>query len=351
MQDTINKTLIIRLSSVGDIVLSSLLVRTLRNRFPSAQIDYLVKSEYADLVRYSPYINSTIAFPAGGKFSDLRALRQRILREGYDLLIDLHDSLRSRYLCRGSAPSVRINKRKIARALLVKGKINVYHSMGGSPAVPLRYLETLRRFGVEDDGGGLEIHLSQMAIDSASHIRHQHLPGLKGSLIGVCPAAKHFTKMWPADRFAESVASLITQRGGGAVLFGAQNERGRCEEIATLIRQLVPGAMVANVAGVLDLLQTAATMDHCDIVFTNDSGLMHIASARKRKVVAIFGSTVKELGFFPFRTESIVVEHPDLSCRPCTHVGRPVCPLGHFRCMTEIPAHRVTESALSLLAR
>jgi heptosyltransferase-2 len=90
-------------------------------------------------------------------------------------------------------------------------------------------------------------------------------------------------------------------------------------------------------------------MDHCAIVLTNDSGLMHLAAARKRKIVAVFGPTVKELGFFPYGSNSVVIEHTSLRCRPCTHVGLPDCPEGHFRCMRDISAERVVDAARALL--
>ena len=104
-----------------------------------------------------------------------------------------------------------------------------------------------------------------------------------------------------------------------------------------------------NLAGKLNLCETAAMMDKCSVVVTNDSGLMHIAAARKRNVVAIFGPTVKEFGFFPIGTRSVVVENTELDCRPCTHIGLPSCPKGHFKCMNEISTEQVVTSANALL--
>ncbi|MEO8166739.1 MAG: glycosyltransferase family 9 protein, partial [bacterium] len=331
MADSINKALIIRFSSVGDVVLSSLLVRAFRSRFPEARIDFAVKQEYADLVRFNPHISGVKEFPAEGTFADLKRLRSEIQHEHYDLIVDIHDSLRSRFLSVGAKHVVRINKRKFARFLLVRFKLNVYSTFGGAPAVALRYLEPVHRFGVTDDGKGLELFFSE-----SDETRIRELIQSSGfesneQFIGVCPSAKHNNKMWLKERFADAAAALSRQHNRPIVIFGSEEER----EHSTAIEQLImkPDVRVLNLAGKLSLTETAAMMDYCSVVITNDTGLMHVASARKRNVVAIFGPTVKEFGFFPFGTNSVVVENKGLYCRPCTHIGLPDCPEGHFKCM------------------
>ena len=350
MQDTLHKTLIIRLSSVGDIVLSSLLTRVLRRRFPQAQIDFLVKSEFADLVRYNPHISRIIEFRRDGTLRDLRLLRRAIKAERYDRIIDIHDSLRSRYLTTGRQGIVRLNKRRIARFLLVNFKIDAYAMFGGAPGVAERYLETMRDFGLSDDREGLDLFFPDtVRIAVEAMFRSARIPD-EAMCIGICPSARHHTKMWLKDRFAEAAVSLATEQGAVLVLFGSSSEKDRCRYIEEAVRQNSPGLTVVNLAGMLTLLQTAAAMDRCSIILTNDSGLMHIAAARKRKVVAVFGPTVRQLGFFPFGTTSSVVEHTGLGCRPCTYIGGPTCPRGHFKCMNEIPASRVIDSTRRLLA-
>jgi heptosyltransferase-2 len=167
--------------------------------------------------------------------------------------------------------------------------------------------------------------------------------------IGVCPSAQHATKMWDAGRFAAAATSLAQERGLPVILFGSQSERDRCEGIAHDIRAHAPSTLVINTAGSCTLLETAAAMDRCAVVLTNDTGLMHLAASRKRPLVAVFGPTVRQLGFFPYGPQSHVVEHPGLSCRPCTGIGRATCPKGHFRCMMTIETPRVVEAARSLL--
>ncbi len=350
MNGTIGKTLIIRFSSVGDIVLSSPLVRLLRRRFPAAVIDYLVKSEFSDLVRHSPHCSGILEFPREGGLRDLLALRRRIAARRYDLIVDLHGSIRSRIVCAGARRVVRIRKRKIARFLLVRFKRDVYAWFGGSPPVALRYLETVRAYGIEDDGEGLELAVPPGTGERAELLAAEAglPPGVP--VIGVCPSARHATKIWPADRFAAVAAELASAYDAPVVLFGSEEETGRCASVARAVMTTRPRTAVSNLAGRLSLPETAALMDRCLIVLTNDSGLMHVAAARKRPVVALFGSTVCQLGFFPWGTPGAVVEHPALRCRPCTHIGRSSCPLGHFRCMEDIPPERVLQAARALLA-
>jgi lipopolysaccharide heptosyltransferase II len=350
MYQTPERILIIRFSSVGDIVLSSLLVRVLRNRFPHSAIDYLVKEEFADLVRYNPHVSRLLVFPNNGTFRDLHTLRHQIRQEGYDLLIDIHGSLRSHYLCLGTSHTVRIHKRKFARFLLVKFKWNAYQRLGGAPSVAHRYVETVQDYGIEDDRKGLELFLPVTAQKNVTALLESAGKPSYRLLIGVCPAAKHWNKMWLQERFADTAARLSNELDAGIVLFGSgKEEEDRVRAIEEQIHLQSQGTFVINCAGKLPLTDVAAMMDHCALVLSNDSGLMHIAAARKRRVVAIFGPTVRELGFFPFGTQSTVVEQSGLGCRPCTHVGLPRCPKRHFKCMNDLSVSDVVAAARSLL--
>ncbi|MEK6569892.1 MAG: lipopolysaccharide heptosyltransferase II [Bacteroidota bacterium] len=348
MGHTINKTLIIRLSSIGDIILTSLLVRLLRKKFPDAQIDFLVKTEYTELVRYNPHLQNVIELDTSGGFTTLRGLKERIHREGYDTIIDIQGNLRSNFLRKGSSGKVAtVNKRKLSRFLLVNFKWNVYRS---ATPVALRYLETLRAFGIENDGMGLEVFIPE---EVSGRVRDKLLSvGLEReeTVVGLCPGAKHTTKRWPAERFAKLAVLLIIEHGAKVLLFGGEDDLERCAAIEQqVVKETGKRSSVANFGGAFSLLETAAAMDACDVIVTNDTGLLHLAAARKRKVVAIFGPTVKEFGFFPFRTESKVVERLGLYCRPCTHIGGNACPEGHFRCMKEITIEEVLTGVKSFL--
>jgi heptosyltransferase-2 len=345
MQGVLHKTLIIRLSSVGDVVLSSPLVRCLRGRFPDSQIDFLVKSTYADLVRHNPHLSHVLEFPDDAPFTDLLRLRAKIASTGYDLIIDIHDSLRSRLLSIGSRHVTRVNKRKLARTLLVKFKLDVYDRYGGAPGVAQRYLNTVRSFGVEDDGKGLDLFVPADVTTTVRVVLAGEGITTATRCIGVCPSAKHANKIWPEDRFAEAAGRLAAPGGSTVLLFGSTDDRERCASIGNTISTSHRGTHVVNLAGRMSLLETAAALDMCSLVLTNDSGLMHIAAARKREVVAVFGPTVRQFGFFPPPERSTVVERSGLECRPCTHIGLPYCPQGHFRCMKDITVESVVSAA------
>jgi lipopolysaccharide heptosyltransferase II len=347
----LNTTLIVRFSSVGDIVLSSLLIRALRTRFPRSEIDFLVKEQYAELVRHNPHLTRTLVLPAGGSASDLQHLRSRVRLSGYDLIIDIHDSLRSRYLCFGAPLVVRLRKRKLARFALVHGKHDLYARFGGDPSVALRYLEPVRHLGVDDDGQGLEVFVTGQ--DQAEAAEALAGAGISSGtpVLGICPTSRHVTKTWPGERFAGAASAIAAEHGLPVVIFGAGSERDQCAAIGKAIVRERPALRVAVLAGSLSLSATAAAMDSCALVLTNDSGLMHLASARKRKVLALFGPTVRQFGFFPFGTEFRVIEEGGLPCRPCSSIGGPVCPKGHFRCMLDITADRVAGVAGELLGQ
>jgi heptosyltransferase-2 len=127
-------------------------------------------------------------------------------------------------------------------------------------------------------------------------------------------------------------------------LFGGKNDTVLCTTIANEINRKSERECAIEFSDQFSLLETAAAMQFCDVIVTNDSGLMHIAAAMKKKVVAIFGSTVREFGFFPVGAENIIIERKGLYCRPCSHIGRSNCPERHFRCMNEIQVDDVVDS-------
>jgi heptosyltransferase-2 len=345
MQDTLSKTLIIRFSSVGDIILSSPLVRALHRTFPDMHLDYLVKDEYADLVRHLPHVDRVIPFTSRRGFAELLAVRRLVKSGGYDAVLDIHDSVRSRFICFGIPRVTRINKRKFARYALIHWKRNWYATFGGAPDVSARYIETASRYGVRDDGDPAAFEVPAEAVREA----RLRLDGITTPAVGICPAARHATKIWPAQKYAEAARALAARTGSAVLLFGSADEIRLCNSIRGMITKIDPSIDVRNLAGATTLAQTAALMDACGIILTNDTGLMHLATTRRKPVVAIFGSTVREFGFFPRGESSAVVERTDLACRPCTHIGLAECPLKHFRCMNDLSVEDVTQAAYKLL--
>ena len=152
--------------------------------------------------------------------------------------------------------------------------------------------------------------------------------------VAIAPGAHHNTKRWPVERFAALCGALIGQGASVALLGGpADVEHGNA--VASLCN-----ATVERADGAQTLAETIAVLDRSDVVVSNDSGVMHLGAARRVPTVAIFGSTVKELGFAPYGVRHAIVDH-NVGCRPCSHIGRAQCPKGHFLCMTSITADEV----------
>jgi lipopolysaccharide heptosyltransferase II len=343
----IKKILIIRFSSIGDILLASPLIRVLRNAFPEANIDFIIKSEYADLVKFDPNLSSIIELRSNDK-NELKELKNTLYKTQYDVVIDIHNSLRSRYLrwlC--GARYVRVvNKRIIRRFFLVKFKWNFYT---GSIQVADRYIETMEKFGISNDGKGLEITIPEETLSTVKAMMGKYRLERYDKVIGMAPSARHFTKRWLPERFVELGAEIAQKFHAKIFIFGSKTELDYCGDIAQMINANLGSAAAESFAGKLNLLETAVVLDNCSLVISNDSSIMHLAAARKKKIVAIFGSTVKEFGFFPYGTENIVVENETLQCRPCSHIGLEKCPRNHFRCMKDIPVDDVLKAIQTML--
>jgi len=322
-----NKVLIIRLSSFGDVLLTTPLIRALKAHYKGAEIDFIVREQYYDLLTLNPAINQIIVYENDKK--KIAALRSRLTHNKYDLVIDLQNNLRSRLLLKGIGPPiVRFNKHSIKKFLLVKFKINMLKDL---PPVPERYIKTVPGLAVNNDG-----------VEFYTDKNHNPLLTNGKISIGLCPGSRHFTKMWKKEYFI-SLGNLLSKNGYKVVLFGGKDDMDICSEIS----EKISGSI--NLSNDNDALQTAVDMKMCSAIVCNDSGLMHLASAIKIPVVVIFGSTVREFGFAPYKNKNIIVENNSLSCRPCSHIGKDYCPKEHFKCMSDILPELVFENITRIL--
>ncbi len=345
MNSTIHKILVIRFSSLGDVLLSTPLLHQLREKYPRAQIDFLVRSDYAELLRYNPNISNLIEFNNRTGFNGLRDIRKRIQWAGYDVIIDIHRNLRSRFICLGinrffrkRTRILKVRKNQIIRFLLVKFKINLYRRLYGR-VIPVweKYLRAAAPLGLLPVNGQPQLFLPENAQSNADSFL-RGLPAGDWQVI-IAPGARHFTKRWLPEYYAVLIRRLFEENGWHSILVGGEDDVPVIENILTL----VPRGSAISVADKLTLPETAALIARAGIMVTNDSGLMHVGSATGIPLVAIFGSTVEELGFFPSSPQATVLENKGLYCRPCTHVGRESCPETHFRCMKEIKPYNVIE--------
>jgi lipopolysaccharide heptosyltransferase II len=327
------RILCVRFSSIGDVLLTTPLVRALHRRHPDAELYFVTKQAMAPLVVENPHLTQVIELGAKERIADL-ARRLRVLRPTHAL--DLHGSLRStalRWLV--PCPWSGYSKRKFARTTLIATKVNVY----GKPVpVPERYFEAARDLDVQPDGAPPEFFLAPAA---RAHMAHWLAEvGLDPKPFAViAPGAAHATKRWPIPHW-QALTDRLRQLGYGVVAVGGPQDRELVDAL---------GARVINVAGEFTLQETGACLARAAVLVSGDTGVMHMASGVGTPVVALFGPTVEPFGFFPYTKRAAVLER-DLSCRPCSAMGTERCPLGHHRCLQDILPDQVADAVQRLVA-
>jgi len=310
--NNIKKLAIIRLSSLGDILLTTPLIRTIKKQFPNLEIDFILKEQYKDLLSQNHYLIKTYTYNVNQK----NFLFNELKKNNYDFIIDLQNNFRSAEIKRlFKVPAVSFNKKTFEKFLLVHFKINKLKNL---PLIPERYAHSLDGFHLDDEG--LDLFLPE-------GINSQIQDGL--NYIGIAPGSRHFTKMWPEEYYIE-LGNMLTKNNYNVVLFGGKNDKQTCARLAGKIENST------NLCNDDNLFQTAIDMKKCSAIVCNDSGYMHVACALKIPVLVFFGSTVREFGFEPYKNKNIILENNSLSCRPCSHIGKESCPKKHFKCMLEL---------------
>jgi heptosyltransferase-2 len=330
------KILVIRLSSLGDVVLTTAIFPNLRARWPDAEISVLTKPAFAPVFDHNPNVNSVHVFaPDQQSFGDLL---NEVKARRYDVIIDLHGNLRSWMLrmFAGAPRTVTVDKATIARNLLVWFK---YKSPSLNRSVRERILDCLAPLDVPLVSSDTQLFpknaeqvLLSLGID----------PSMR--LIGLAPGAKYNTKRWPTDQYAEAGNRLGASPNTQILVLGDKNDQPAAERVFMDLK--VPAK---NLAGWTSLPELFAVVSKLSFLLTNDSSLLHIGEALKIPLLAIFGPTVRPFGFAPYRKTSRVAEVINLPCRPCTLHGGDECPLKHHLCMKDVDVNAVLYAASSLL--
>lgn len=311
------KFLIIRFSSIGDIVLTTPVIRCLKQQVENAEVHYLVKKSYSGIVGSNPYIDKVHILE-----DDLKKTIHCLKKEDYDYIIDLHHNLRSLRvkLALRNVPSFSFNKLNFQKWLLTSLKINKL------PAVHIvdRYMATVRPLGVRNDWKGLDYVIPKEEVVPIEQLPLPHRFGFVGIVIG----AAHNTKKLPVHKLKELCMSIDHP----VVLLGGQEDREIGEEIAS-----IDDIKIFNACGKFSLNGSADLVRKAKVIVTHDTGLMHIAAAFKKPIIAVWGNTVPEFGMTPYYGQWDVLrsnfEILNLRCRPCSKIGYSKCPLGHFKCM------------------
>lgn len=337
------KFLIIRFSSIGDVILTTPLIRSLRARYPDSRIDFLGKKEFSAVLELNPNLNGIITFDKSAGKGELARIRKLVKQNGYTHILDIQRNIRSIYIASGSGGKVSgFSKKILARDLLIRLKINIYKEI---KPVYLRYFESVAALGVENDGKGTEVFPSAAEISAVTERLNQNDFPVKSPILVIAPGAHWENKRWPAGKFAEAADIFCLQTGARAIMIGGKGDVEICSEVQNLMK-----TTSLNLAGKLSLMGSAALLAKAAMVFTNDTGMLHMAQAVKVPVVAVYGPTTRELGFFPLPEKSRVAE-TDISCRPCTQKGLHHCPKKHFRCMNDIEPQIVSNLALEIFSQ
>ena len=312
------KILVLRFSSIGDIVLTTPVIRELATQLVGAEVHVATKPAFGQLFEASPYVKKThlLRGPLAELVAALRA-------ERFDHVIDLHNNLRTRLLTlRLGVPVRRFDKLNVEKWLLVNLKINRLPPLH----IVDRYRAAAAHLGIRDDGGGLDYF-----IPAGQEVPLESLPAAhQQGYVAVAIGAQHYTKRLPPDRLIEACEQLAAP----LVLLGGREDVPVAEQIEAYFRDR-PGSatVIHNGCGRYSLHGSASLVRQARLVVTHDTGLMHIAAAFRKPTISIWGNTVPEFGMTPYRTDYRVLEVKNLPCRPCSKIGYAKCPLGHFRCM------------------
>ncbi|MEM7036378.1 MAG: glycosyltransferase family 9 protein [Bacteroidota bacterium] len=317
MPAEIRKLLIIRLSSIGDIVLTTPVIRSLRNCLPDTEIHFITKAAFVPLLAHHPALAKVHAFEG-----DMNATVAELRAENFDFVMDLHRNIRSRIIrTRLGKPSAVYSKDRWAVWKYTKfrwGKLPDVHTVE-------RYARTLPALNCALDEGGLEMFVREEIMEAGKKEIEAHF---EQEPVTVVLGGKWQTKKWPTEYFRD----LLNALGLPVLLLGgkAEMEEGKWLENALEVR-------VLNRIGEVGLLESAALMAASGLVLTHDTGLMHIGVALGKQIVSLWGNTVPELGFSPYKApNALILQNTELSCRPCHKIGYDTCPKKHFRCMRDL---------------
>jgi ADP-heptose:LPS heptosyltransferase len=337
------KILVIRFSSIGDIVLTTPVVRCLKKQYPQAQLHYLTKKQFASILQSNPYLDKIHLLEG-----DLQPVVLELLKEKFDYVIDLHNNLRTKYVkvllrqaFNSRIESFSVNKLNIRKWLLTRLKWKWMPDV----SIVDRYFETVKSLGVKNDGRGLDYFIPEEEEIKKDDLPMSHSLGYIACAIG----GQHETKKMPLEKWK----ALCAQMPFPIVLLGGKEDVDMANEIRG-----VDEVKIYNACGKFSLNESADIVKRARVVITHDTGLMHIAAAFKKPIISIWGNTVPELGMFPYygynnlksnvAPQSFIMEQT-LGCRPCSKIGYAKCPKGHFKCMQQQDLDKILELAVRLM--
>lgn len=310
------KILVIRFSSIGDIVLTTPILRALKTQLV-CELHMLTKDKFANISRNNPNIDCVHSFQ-----NDSKEILPTLIKENFDFVVDLQKNLRSlkvkRTLGKPYASFPKLNTQKWLAVNFKLNKLPQIHIVD-------RYFKAVESLGVKNDGKGLDYFIPEKAEINMQEIS----PILLNGYVAIAIGGQHYTKILPAEK----LIAVILKMKYPAVLIGDKGDFSRGEEV---IKQLDENRVI-NACGKYTLDQSASIVQQSSAVISNDTGLMHIAAALQKPLISVWGNTIPDFGMYPYfpggSAESIIAEVNQLKCRPCSKLGYKKCPKQHFKCM------------------
>ncbi len=318
------KILVIRFSSMGDIIYTTPVVRCLKQQLPNAEVHFLTKPAFRYIYDNNPYVDKLLLLQPtlGRTIADIKA-------EGYDIIVDLHSNLRTSIIkLRTGIRAYTYDKQRLRKWLSLKFNLKLV------PPVHLvdRYLKAVAPLGVVNDGKPINYYIKDQ-YQLSDLLPPSHLQGYVAFVIG----ATHNTKRMPNHK----IISICKQINKPIVLLGGNDVKANGDEITNAV-----GARVYNACGITTLDGSVFLVSKANSLLGFDTGLTHIAEAFDIPIASIWGSTVPELlGVQPYMVSQSLVAGIELPCRPCSKFGQEKCPLGHFKCMNDMPEQPLIDLA------
>lgn len=313
------KFLIIRFSSIGDIVLTTPVIRILKQQVKNAEIHFATKERHACLIESNSYIEKVHKLE-----TNINALIYDLKKENFDYIIDLHNNFRSNKIRRRlKIQTFAVNKLNWEKMMMVRMKINRLPNVH----IVDRYLATISSFNIKNDNQGLDYF-----IEEKTSFKQEDLPKpFQAGFVAIVIAGTYFTKKYPPHKISEICQKIPYP----VILLGGKSEYDEGEQVLSQSK-----GNVLNYAGKISLNQSASLVRDAKVVLTNDTGLMHIAAAFQKKILSFWGNTIPDFGMYPYKTNpaSKILEVKGLKCRPCSKLGLQKCPKKHFKCMEGIDA-------------
>jgi ADP-heptose:LPS heptosyltransferase len=325
------KFLIIRFSSIGDIVLTTPVIRCLKQQVEGAEIHYVTKKQYFSLISQNLHIDKIHLLENG-----LNELIKKLKEENFDYIVDLHNNLRSSILkFKLKTLSFTFHKLNFKKWLVVKFKKDILPRKH----IVDRYFETVKLFDVQNDNKGLDFF-----IDFKNEINIGTFPlAFHKGYIAFAIGARHATKQLPADK----ISQICNEMNLPVILLGGHEDFKNAEKIIETANK----TKIFNACGGYNLQQSASLVKQARFVITHDTGLMHIAAAFKKTIISIWGNTIPEFGMYPYLSDenSKTFEVKGLKCRPCSKLGYTKCPKRHFDCMNKQDFNSIVRYANNLI--